>query len=91
MKNLQENNNIEFLNSLSKYSPCFITLYLDNKIELSTIYIGKKEIINISKKDIEYTFYHGKNKFYSLTKSYILESGNKILLENKFDYTKFNN
>lgn len=91
MKDLQENKNIKFLDNLQKYSPCFITLYLDKKIELSTIYIEKKEIINISKKDVEYIFYHEKIKFYSLTKSNILEFGNKILLENKFDYAKFNN
>lgn len=91
MKNLQQNKNIKFLDNLQKYSPCFITLYLDKKIELSTIYIEKKKIINISKKDVEYIFYHGKNMFYSLTKSDILESGTRILLEDKFDYAKFNN
>ncbi len=85
------NKHIDFLNTLPNFSPCFITLYLDTKIELSTIYIKKSEIINISRKDIEFIFYHGKHKFYSLTKSFILENSTRILLEDKFEYDKFNN
>lgn len=91
MKNLSKNENIKLLDSLQTFSPCFITLYLDKKIELSTIYIEKKEIINISRKDIEYLFYHGKIKFYALRLSDIIKSSNKIILEDKFDIEKFNN